>query len=386
MKIIGKIKPFEGLALVLLFMASPMNAEEPRSLESYPEATRLWMGLEEGVIRPAAYEQVRSTSSGYYMIHVADGEFLEKGRHWATRDPEQLSLDTEELQLSELRLGQKIQETKRSKQEANVRLRLQLHEAQSRREDLLEASRSDELATALRRRAKEAVAQIDAEILDYKKMLDPKELEKELKLTNDEGELQLKFKRKQLDAIKKISEFTANFSGELRLSDQVIEKLKARSDPSKPIWLEASELIATIINDERYEITVIATSPLLSQIPRENLLVFLQEGRTGRLIGGEYERTIEMDSGSEIVRHYIFSIRDKSVNDARHSMGQKSLVHIYRKFDEKFRLVHKRDIAFLAPQILESSGWGGVVNHLWPGSTTIQVGPQTIAVKPKNEN
>lgn len=371
----------------MLLCGAMVSAEEVRSLESYPEASRLWMGLEEGVIRPAAYEQVRAPMSGYVKIHAKNGEILKKGHHWATQDPEQLEIETESLALEELRLGSKLQDTKRTKKEANARLRLELHEAESTREDLLEASRSDELPKQLRRRAVEAVSKIDEQIADYREILDPAELEKNLRLEDEEGELQIKRKRKQLHALKKASELTTASSGELRLSDSILQKLKGTSDPSELIWVEANELIATIVDEQRYEILVTATSPLLAQIPREDLLVFFQEGRTGRLIAGKYERTEEIDGGLDIIRNYIFSVEEKSLEDARHSMGQKNLVHIYRKFDEKYRLIHKRDIAFLAADVLESTGWRGVITHLWPGSTIIQVGPQTIAVKPpKNEN
>jgi hypothetical protein len=112
----------------------------------------------------------------------------------------------------------------------------------------------------------------------------------------------------------------------------------------------------------------------------------LQEGQTGRLIAGEYSRTDEVDTGAEITRNYIFQIQKDSLDAARHSMGQRNLVHVYRKFPQPFRLVYKKDIALSAPEVLSASGWDGLVRHLWPGSTVMQVGPQTIAVKPKDEN
>jgi hypothetical protein len=386
MKVIGTIDHLRRAVVPLMFPLAWACGAEPRPLESLPETSRLWMGLEEGSIRPAAYEQVRSPAGGYLKIHATHGETLEKGRHWATQDPEQLDLEARSLEMDRLRLDRKVKETRRTKEEANARLRLELHEAQRGRDDFIEASRSPELPEALRRRAAEAVANADARIAELTEMLDPAELERELQLEIDEGELQIERKRKQFQMLKRASEVTAGFSGELRLSESILRKIEDAPDPSQPIWIDGNELLATIIDDRSYEIIVTATSPLLAQIPREDLLVFFQEGRTGKLIEGAYVRTDEQDTGADITRNYVFSIQENSVEDARHSMGQRNLVHIYRKFPVKYRLVHKKDIAFLAPEVLESAGWSGLVARLWPGSRVVQVGPQTIAVEPANEN
>ncbi|MBC7980546.1 MAG: hypothetical protein H7Y36_08295, partial [Armatimonadetes bacterium] len=216
--------------------------------------------------------------------------------------------------------------------------------------------------------------------------LDPETIERELKLEADEGELQIDRKRKQLLALEKRSRLVAGFEGELRLSDSLRKSQIAAKSPKDLLWVKSNEHIATIVNDEVYEISVTASSPLLAEIPTENLLVFLQEGKTGRLIAGEYARTDEIDSGAEIIRNYIFTIRKDSVDAARYSVGQRNLVHVYRKFSRPYRMIHKKDIAFLASDILSTSGWDGLVRHLWQGSEVIQVGPQTIAVKPKDEN
>jgi hypothetical protein len=125
---------------------------------------------------------------------------------------------------------------------------------------------------------------------------------------------------------------------------------------------------------------------LLADIPRDQMLVFLQDSQTGRLIAGDYVRTDEVDNGREISRNFVFSIRDRDAEGARQAQGTRCLIHVYRKFSHPFRLVYKKDIAFAAPDVLERSGWDGLVRHLWPGSKVLQVGPQTIAVEPPDAN
>ncbi len=55
MKAIGTIDHLRRVAVVSMFPVVWACGAEPRPLESHPETARLWMGLEEGSIRPAAY-------------------------------------------------------------------------------------------------------------------------------------------------------------------------------------------------------------------------------------------------------------------------------------------------------------------------------------------
>ena len=67
---------------VLLIMAccggiSPLApAAQVTPLESCPEVARLWMGMEEGVIRPAAYLQIRADADGYVVLHAENQHIL----------------------------------------------------------------------------------------------------------------------------------------------------------------------------------------------------------------------------------------------------------------------------------------------------------------------
>jgi hypothetical protein len=343
------------------------------------------MGMEEGVIRPASYAQIRADGDGYVALHAEDLKMLSKGEHWATMDPEQLDIERRSLELDESKQQQLLEKGREDLREARLRMTLELHEAEGKRGSLEDASRDPEISVALRQRAGEAIKKLDDRISLLREKVDPALLERDIRVLEEENALQLSRKQKQLVALEKRSCLLAGSAGQLRLGDPLKDKLAA-GEPGKPAWMKTGDLLGTIVDDRHYEISVAAAGPLLSGIPREQLLVFIQDSQTGKLIAGEYNRTEEIDSGREISRNFVFTIPDASMENARQAQGTRNLVHVYRKFPKPYRIVFKKDIAFAAPDVLDASGWDGLVRHLWPDSKVIQVGPQTIAVEPKDAN
>jgi hypothetical protein len=380
MKLFGIRKALASVAAIALGWPG-VAAEELPALTGFPTTERIWMGVEEGVIRPAAYVQVRSSTVGQVVIHAEDGELVEKGQHWATVDPEQLQLERESLELDQQLLERKQKESRQLAAEARTRARVELAETERRQADLTAAIENPEFSGPIKQRAKEAIAELDEKIAMLVEKIEPEAMEETLRLETEEGRLGLAKKQKVFDALEKRSVLTAGFAGQLKLADPIKERIATSRLPERAVWVEANEHLATIVDDSLYEITIAAATPLMSQIPSDTLLVLLQEGQSGRLIEGRYLRTDEVDMGGQITRNYVFTVDDKSVDFARHAVGQRSLVHVYRKFPERYHLVSKREIAFRNPEILERAGWAGLVMHLWPGSQVIQVGPQTIAVE-----
>lgn len=373
------------LTACLAGISALASAAEVKPLESHREVERLWMGMEEGVIRPAAYEQVRADSEGYVALLAKDGEMLRKGDHWATLDPEQLDMERRGFELDTSKMEQQLRKGRDDAQDAQARMSLELHDIEGKHDDLATVSRDAALPAALRQRAAEALKKLDERISVLREKLNPATLERDLRLLDEDNALQIDRKQKQLLALEKRSFLIAGSGGQLRLGDSVKEKLTT-TEPGKPLWMKSGDLIGTIVDDRHYEISVSAMGPLLAEIPRDQLLVFFQDSQTGKLIAGEYSRTDEVDNGREISRNFIFLIRDDGVENARQAQGTRNLIHVYRKFPRPYRLVYKKDIAFSAPEVLETGGWDGLVRHLWPGSKVIQVGPQTIAVESKDAN
>ncbi len=356
-----------------------------KPLNSYPQSDRLWLGLEEGVIRPAAYEQFRMEGEGFVSLLAKDGQKLQKGEQWATLDPEQLDIERRSFELEKSKQEQALKKGREDLEDARLSLSLDLHELERKRDDLANVAGDASIPPVLRRRAEEAVSKMDERIAATRVKLSSESKERDVRLLEEESELQMVRKQRQLLTLEKRSCLVAEFDGELRIADSIKEKL-AELSPGELPWVKGGEVIGSITNDRSYEIFVTASGPLFAELPQEELLVFLQDPQTGGLLAGEFARTEETDNGREIVRTYVFTVRETDAERARKSMGTRCLIHVYRKFPGKFRVVYKKDIAFAAPEVLENAGWDGLVRHLWPGSKVIQVGPQTIAVDPKHED
>ena len=322
MKLSGTEK-LAGYTFCLLVILSHLSAaEEVKPLESYPEANRIWMGLEEGSIRPAAYNQVRAPIDGYLSLHAEDGQLLKKGDLWAVMDPEQIEIERRSLDLEIEKLQQKMDKVTGDTLDAQLRQALEIHKTEGKRQTLVDASQNPSIPGELRKRASDAITKIDERLELLRKQADPETIQRDVDIAKAEGELLVTQRRKQFHALEKRSRLIADFDGEIRFGDLLKQAVAEREKSDALLWVSANDHLATLVDDSRFEIVVKATSPVLSQITPEDLLVFLQEPTTGHLIAGDYSRTDEVDTGGEIIQNYIFSIQDASIKDARHSSAR----------------------------------------------------------------
>ena len=380
-------KPINVLILFVAVLAGVpgLTHAAPPDLSEIPKSGRIWMGLEEGTIRPAAYQQFRSDVDATVKLHVADGDLLSSGQHWATLDPEQLEIERQALELEiDKRNLQRVKDDYDADQ-TRVALLLEIQDAYRKLEDLTDASQSSALDEGLRQRAREAVKIMKRRIEILEQRASNERLEEESRLKELESDLQLQRTRKQLLDLERRSKQISRHGGRLRLSDDFKKRME-RATPEEKIWVSAGDILGTVLDDTRYEIHVPASNSAMLQLPEDEIGIFIQDGQTGTLIPGSFLRIDEMESGLEIKRTYIFSVPDERIEAAREAGGQKQLVHVYRMFGKEHHLIHKKDIAFADPDVLMRSGWTGLVRHLWPDSRIIQVGPQTIAVEEANEN
>lgn len=361
-------------------------ADEVKPLDAFPKIDRLWLGTEQGVVRPADYEQFKLGGEGFVQLLVPHGSVLEKGQQWATLNPAQLDADTVALKLAELGLAMDLDEARRTAREDLANRNLGLHELESKRRVLQDALDAGDLAAELQARTRGALQDLDEQIEAARARVTPERQELELRVKLDEIKLQAQRQRNQYETLKRRSELIAGFKGELRLADEIREALDQNSDEQRPIWLKDNQAIGTIVNEDSYEITVTGMATMLGNTPPEELIATLHDARSGRLIVGEFSGSEEVDRGGEIERTYMFKVQENSIDDARRAMGQMNMVNIYRKFDEPFHLIFKKEIAFVAPEVLSKGGWSALVGHLWQGAEVIQVGPQAIAVKVQDEN
>jgi len=372
----------ELLACLLALCLSPLVLAEVKPLTEYREASRMWMGAEEGYIRPASYEQFRRESAGNLLVLAKDGQMLKKGEHWATLDPEQLELERRSAALEEARAVRRQQDTIQDAKEQHLRRVRELNEAEAQLTNMRGILRDGDLDALFKKRVTEAMAEQEQKIAMLRQQTTAEALQQELDLIREDFSLQEAQRARQLQSLEKFSMLTAKAPGKLSLSATVKQELADATDPGQPVWIRAGELIGSIANEDQYEITVSATGPLLTGIPTEQLLVFFQDPQTGQLIEGLYLRTDERDNGKQILRDFVFKASDKSIESARRASGTTNTVHVYRKFEKPYRIVMKKDLVFSDPDTLEKVGWVGLVQKLWPGCQVIQIAPQSIAVDP----
>jgi hypothetical protein len=367
-------------------MVSQAEPSQTPALSSMPEIGRIWMGMEEGSVRPASYQQVRAEGEGLIELFRKDMDRLKRGTHWATLDPRQLEIEEQTIAVEELKAKHMFKKAEEDAESARVRSLLDIRDMEAKAQELESLAKSGEFPESIRKRSASALSELQSRIKTMKERVDPAEIEEQLRAEKQEAELQIARKRKQLELIRRRSHLTAGNDGELRFSESLRQKIKNAAEDGSEIWIKTGEHIATIVDDGSIEMVVPSAGPVMSQIAQEELTVFLLDSKTGKLIEGVFNRMEELDSGVEITRNYIFNIPPDSVGEAKQAMGHRHMVHVYRKFPRNYRLVHKKDIAFLAPQVLEASGWHGLAGHLWPGCRVIQVGPQTIAIDPGDAN
>ncbi len=366
---------------ILLCVVSPTFAEV-KPLSEYPEVTRMWMGVEEGVLRPANYEQFRPDGDAYVAIHANDGQMLKKGEHWATIDPENLELERRTKELEDAKAINKEQDALQEARERHVNKIRELHEMQAQHATMQELRDSGDLDAVFGQRVQKAMAQLKEQIAVLEKQVTDDALQESLKLVQEDYSIQAAQRDLKSKTLEKYSMLVAKEAGKLELGGLIKRELEEGAKERDLVWVGANELIGSISSDDAYEIIVSASGPLLSGIPTDQLLVFFQDPRTGRKIQGVYTRADERDSGKQIQRDFIFRVDEDGIKAARRASGSSNSIHVYRRFDKPYRLVSKKDLVFADPEALERSGWAGIVQKTWPGSKVIQVAPQSIAIEP----
>ena len=384
MKSIGKIKSLGGLIAAMALTIQSACAAPAPSLSNYPKSPRIWLGIDEAVVRPKAYSQGRSQIAANVRVVATDGQKLQKGDLWAVLDPQGLALEQRALEVDEYKFTQKLRDDKKNQREKNAQSQKDLSEIEQKKSRLRLALETEETPVEFKVRIREAIRKADEEIALLQDSLTPEQQAKDLQMSEEEARVVLEKKRKDFEAIKKRSELVAESDGILKLSAQAKEKLHGQADGL--IWLDSNVLIGSISDEESVEIVISAKSPLVSQTKKEELLVLMEEGRSGKLISADFEKVDEKDTGADVQANYVFQVTPDSTAGAQSSIGQRNLVNVYRKLPEPCYIILKKDLVFLDSATLESSGWQGLVEKLWPGSQIVQIASQTIAIRAPDGN
>lgn len=382
--------PCQAVAAGLIRFAAGMlatgmvTAADVTPLDELPDVSRIWIAMEEGSVRPAAFNQYRSEAEGPLLILKSQGDLLKRGDVWAVIDPQLIDIERRSLELDEKNIARQMEKIREDAEDARRRVLLDAREIEGKIDALKLTVDGPDFPSSLRAGTLDAIGEMKERLELMHQRASRKAVDEEIQAESDELAIQLERKRRQFEQMERRARLTAISDGELRFSPPLIEKIRERESETDPVLVSAGELLATIIDEARLEIVIQASGASVAEVPAAELAVFLQDGRTGRLIRGNHLRTEEAEAGSDIIRTQYFEVVDDDLPAARQAMGNRNLIHVYRMFSSPKKLVHKDQITFLAPDILEQTGWAGLVRHLWPGARVAHIGPQTIALEPAN--
>ena len=238
MKCIGNHKLLIGLALACLCQQVVAGT---KPLSEYPKRSRMWMGVEEGFIRPASYEQFRIENGGQVILHAKDQQELKKGEHWATLNPEQLELERRSAALEDARSVRKEQDALQEAKDQHVRLIQDLHETQAQLANIQEIIRDGGLDQNFRKRVVQAVKDLEEKIKLLEEQTTDEALAKNLELIKEDYSLQSAQRAKNLKTLERLSKLIAQEDGKLSFGDVVKRALADAEDPKAPIWLKGNE-------------------------------------------------------------------------------------------------------------------------------------------------
>lgn len=348
-----------------------------RPITSYPTVDKIWLSLEDGHILAADQKIYVAPSECFITLLKPNGSKLKKGDLFAVIDQDLLDLEKRSLDLEQEKFDKKIKDIK-SEQTATIRKQNEAIQAlETKKLELTLSTNAHTLSKKLQDRIQVAVKEIDTQISEIKATIDPKTLEQELKMAEEELKINLDQKLRANDQLRRRSRLKAGFPGTLNL---LIDKPNDEGNLNRPIWVELNKPFASIINDKQYEIRVSNRNPIFNNFPKERFIALIDDGGSRKLVQAAFEETRKVEINGVLRDQQIFKFPEESVEYAEQNIGETRTIFIYLKLKEEAYLVNKNDIALLAPEVLDKSGWRGLVKHLYPGHKVLHIGPKTLAV------
>lgn len=373
---------FALLAMAPLFSFG----QQVEDLSSYQEVTRLWIGLEEGVIAPRSIETVQAPLEGYYAFHARDGDWLEKDQHWLTAEPNKLQLEQEEFDLEELKIKEAQRNGEIERSEEYSRLEERLEELLEKRR-LLEVSlgTEEELPEGVAARVATGIQKLDEEVERVRELISEEVREDKKFLSEKERDLQLERKRVALIASKKRSIVRAPFAGQLTLSTELQDVIKQNKEANGFVWLAPGTTIGVVADRRNYLVSIPSENTTLETVPEDEMQIMITSREDGKLLIADLHQVRQEQRGSEFVQIFEFLIGEEDSKSISILGQQKNLVHLFRTFEKPCRAVPKSAIAFEDTSALQSGGWAGLVRKIWPDAVLVAVGPQHLAIREKGE-
>ncbi|MEO1857851.1 MAG: hypothetical protein ABGY95_10890 [Rubritalea sp.] len=371
------------LLLVAILSFRALGADSYQTdLSKLPTATKIWLGSEKTLITTNDEMSFTSSSNSKFELLKTDGQWLKKGDHWGTLNPELLAAEREAYNLEESKIALQIDELEDSDIENLLKIEQSHTEISDKASELKQALKIDELSKETKERIYKALERLDKQLNRLKNKIDTEQYLLENSLKHQELVLSLKQKKRGLEALEYQSELKAAFDGKLslRITQDKIQELSDK----KLVWLPSNQIFAHIVDDRKLNVELTPTSSSLHSVAPEKVSLLIHLGAEGKLVRAKF-KSVQLTENSQLNnKKWVFGIADKDAKSIKNAIGTQRVAYLFRELDEPAHLVMKHDIASVRPAILKEQGWRGLVRVLWPDSQVVFIGPQSIALRLKN--
>lgn len=367
-------RSFVGCFLMLLSVC----VDAQTSLKSLPMVSRIWVGTERALLTSAHHKEYYSLGDGEVVVFADDGQWLEKGEHWVTLDPENLRLERDSLQLDKEKRDLQFEEYLEQEDNKILGLKKSFQELQEKGNDLSGLLQEEGLSAVVKNKIAEAQKEVLKQQGRIKEKMKPESLQLKRQLKQRELDLAFQKKERILNTLIRNSELKAPFSG--RLSFQVKSLMQSKGEKK---WLDGNTQFATLTDDRHCSIEVTPSPGSSYKTSLKNLMIMLAPDSDGFAVLGDFEQVVKVKAANQSMERWMFAVKAEHAEQAALSMGVTRVAHVFRKLDEPAHMVMKKDLFSKNPEVLKRDGWGGLIKSLWPDAQIVFIGPQSIALKQK---
>jgi hypothetical protein len=351
-------------------------------LSEYSASNKIWIAAAEGKVSPLELETYVSAADTNIMLKANDGDMLVKGAHWATIDPEDLELKERSLKLKRKQTNLALDQVEFKIQEDLKSLNEKIISLQNKVRQLKRILASDNLSKSLKSKCESTIELSYEKIKRLEELISTEHIELIEEVEREDLKIQLLTAEKAYKKQYEKSVLLAPFDGEINLSN--LKELQRDDDPSLH-ELRAGDLYATIADDSDYIVTIDKDLPIFSISDKNKICIKFEAGTRSKLIEGSYLSEKSKAYNGGIFKSYTFIIDTEFKELARSFSGQSRTILIYYNLGKQCYIVPKSDLALLAPKILKSSGWRGVVKKLYPDAALVLAGSETLAISIVND-
>lgn len=347
------------------------NEDLIQPLDSYPKASRVWLGATVGKVQVNPSTPIEYSRPGEIVWEVENNAELVEDQVIAVTGYEKVVLSEEQLALKENRRSHEVTDIEWATDEQIRNLRQGLGEQQEALDQLtLTGTERQLLGENFETRLADERKLLSEQIAKLQGRLDSGYFEELEKLDIEAVDLELKTARQEHDELVRTSEVKSPTAGRLEILFRGI--------------ISKNTVIAEVVKEGLAEAEVELSDPRLRSIAGEELVADIV-GDDGRTYAAKYLKEAEQQSFNQSARTVVFEVEDPEGENVSPALDGSRLLTIYRKMEEQGYLVPKSPLVFAFPDEIGQIGWAGFVEKHWPGSRIIYLGPKEILIS-KSEN